>query len=336
MRWSLFCRVIDNHGDAGFCLRLARELVARGETVQLFIDDASALRWMQADARIEPLPWPGEAEQPALGEVLIEAFGCELPSGVQRVAARDRPLWINLEYLSAESYVERSHGLPSPVLSGPAGGCVKRFCYPGFTARTGGLLRERGLQPAWQAHDAQAWWRERGLAALPDERQVSLFAYPGAPLDELLSALADAPTRLLVCGGLLLPSQHPLPAGLRVQILPWLSQADYDRLLWSCDLNLVRGEDSFVRAQWAGRPMLWHIYEQDDDAHRAKLAAFLDLYGGPRSDWLRWNGLAEPPLDLKALFGSEARRRASAWRDRLLQGPELADTLQAWAMGKSQ
>jgi uncharacterized repeat protein (TIGR03837 family) len=132
MRWSLFCRVIDNHGDAGFCLRLARELVARGETVQLFIDDASALRWMQADARIEPLPWPGEAEQPALGEVLIEAFGCELPSGVQRVAARDRPLWINLEYLSAESYVERSHGLPSPVLSGPAGGCVKRFCYPGF------------------------------------------------------------------------------------------------------------------------------------------------------------------------------------------------------------
>ena len=210
MRWSLFCRVIDNHGDAGFCLRLARELVARGETVQLFIDDASALRWMQADARIEPLPWPGEAEQPALGEVLIEAFGCELPSGVQRVAARDRPLWINLEYLSAESYVERSHGLPSPVLSGPAAGCVKRFCYPGFTARTGGLLRERGLQPAWQAHDAQAWWRERGLAALPDERQVSLFAYPGAPLDELLSALADAPTRLLVCGGLLLPSQHPL------------------------------------------------------------------------------------------------------------------------------
>ena len=159
MRWSLFCRVIDNHGDAGFCLRLARELVARGETVQLFIDDASALRWMQADARIEPLPWPGEAEQPALGEVLIEAFGCDLPDGVLRVAARDRPLWINLEYLSAESYVERSHGLPSPVLSGPAAGCVKRFCYPGFTARTGGLLRERGLQPAWQAHDAQAWWR---------------------------------------------------------------------------------------------------------------------------------------------------------------------------------
>jgi hypothetical protein len=82
--------------------------------------------------------------------------------------------------------------------------------------------------------------------------------------------------------------------------------------------------------------MLWQIYAQDDGAHRAKLAAFLDLYGGPRSDWLRWNGLADPALDLKALFGSEARRRASAWRERLLQGPELVDTLLSWTMGKPE
>ena len=77
-------------------------------------------------------------------------------------------------------------------------------------------------------------------------------------------------------------------------------QADYDRLLWSCDLNFVRGEDSFVRAQWAARPFVWHIYPQEDDAHRVKLDAFLDCYlaGLPathaetvRRFWYAWNGV---------------------------------------------
>lgn len=336
MRWSLFCRVIDNHGDAGFCLRLARELQARGERVQLFIDDHRALRWMQPDDAVPALPWPADDDEPPLGDVLVEAFGCELPAGIQRVAARQRPLWINLEYLSAEAYVERCHGLPSPVLSGPAAGCTKRFFYPGLSPKTGGLLRERHLQPAWQQHDAQDWWRRQGWPALAGERQVSLFAYPGAPLDALLQALSDAPTRLLLCGGLALPASLSLPPLLRVQPLPWLSQAEHDRLLWSCDLNLVRGEDSFVRAQWAGKPFLWQIYAQDDGAHRAKLEAFLALMGGPGEAFRRWNGFSAAALDLQPLFGPAARQRAIAWRDQLLAGPELVDTLQAWAMGKSQ
>jgi hypothetical protein len=41
---------------------------------------------------------------------------------------------------------------------------------------------------------------------------------------------------------------------------------------------LVRGEDSFVRAQFAGKPFIWDIYPQDIDAHLKKLDAFLDVY----------------------------------------------------------
>ena len=83
-----------------------------------------------------------------------------------------------------------------------------------------------------------------------------------------------------------------LQAGqLAIKLLPMTSQADYDRLLWSCDLNLVRGEDSFVRAQWAARPFLWHIYQQEEEAHLVKLAHFLDYYleALPANDgqWLR-------------------------------------------------
>lgn len=331
MRWSLFCRVIDNYGDVGFCLRLARELRARGEAVEWFIDDPRPLAWMQAGDPdpVPALPWPADDAQPPLGEVLIEAFGCDLTPGVQAVAARQRPIWINLEYLSAEAYVERSHGLPSPVLSGPARGCVKRFCYPGFTHATGGLLREAGLLAQWAVHDPHAFWRELGIApALPGEAQISLFAYPDAPLPALMRGLSGIPARLLASPGLVLP---PAPPGVRVQRLPWLSQARFDRLLWSCDLNLVRGEDSFVRAQWAARPFLWHIYRQEDGVHREKLEAFLQRHGGDPAPWRAWNDPQTKQLDLSGLLAPAARQRALAWRDELLAGPELVDTLLTWS-----
>jgi uncharacterized repeat protein (TIGR03837 family) len=98
------------------------------------------------------------------------------------------------------------------------------------------------------------------------------------------------------------PPRSPASPRLRCVALPWLSQPDYDRLLWSCDLNFVRGEDSFVRAQWAGVPFVWQIYPQHDGVHAAKLDAFLDrmLDGAGlaaatalRRLWRAWNGLGD-------------------------------------------
>ena len=114
-QWDIFCRVVDNYGDAGVCWRLARALAARGQAVRLIIDDATPLRWMapQGTPGVQVLPWPGPAQP---GDVVIEAFGCDPPQAfVANMASLARPpVWINLEYLSAEPYVERSHGLPSP------------------------------------------------------------------------------------------------------------------------------------------------------------------------------------------------------------------------------
>ena len=127
LHWDLFCRVIDNFGDVGVAWRLARDLAARGQQVRLWIDDASALRWMAptgAPAGIEVLPWDQALTARSSADVVIETFGCELPEAfVARMAQRrPAPLWLNLEYLSAESYVERSHGLKSPQFSGPGRG----------------------------------------------------------------------------------------------------------------------------------------------------------------------------------------------------------------------
>jgi uncharacterized repeat protein (TIGR03837 family) len=83
-----------------------------------------------------------------------------------------------------------------------------------------------------------------------------------------------------------------------------VSQTEFDVLLAHSDLNFVRGEDSLVRALWAGKAFIWHIYPQDDGAHGPKLQAFLDWLEAPpslRLFHLRWNDLSQtalPEIDL--------------------------------------
>jgi uncharacterized repeat protein (TIGR03837 family) len=288
--WDVFCRVIDNHGDLGVCWRLAADLASRGESVRLWVDEPGALAWMAPAGApgVQVLPWrdPTPDEQP--GDVVIEAFGCDPPVPfVQRMAQRNpAPAWINLEYLSAEDYVLRSHGLPSPQLAGPGAGLTKWFFYPGFTAGTGGLLREPGLLPRRAGFDPAGL--QQALDIGPDDgvRTALLFCYDNPALPAWLDALAQQriPTRLWVTPG---PAEQqvrrwlaavPAHGALDVRFLPLVPQPRFDELLWAADLNLVRGEDSLVRALWAGKPFIWHVYPQADGAHGPKLAAFLGYY----------------------------------------------------------
>lgn len=228
--------------------------------------------------------------------MVIEAFACELPAFyIAAMAQRSqKSLWLNLEYLSAEDWVEGCHGLPSLQ----SNGLSKFFFFPGFSVGSGGLLRERELLVLRRAFQADSGAREMflrtiGVTPLPGARLISLFAYENAALASWLDVLATDTqiNQLLVPEGRILANLEAwlgctaMRAGdmqrrgqLHIQVLPFIQQEQYDRLLWSCDFNAVRGEDSFVRAQWAGRPLLWHIYEQTDNAHLEKLDAFLALY----------------------------------------------------------
>lgn len=360
LSWDVFCRVIDNFGDIGVCWRLACNLAERGQRVRLWVDDPSALRWMAPEGHddVAVAAWNASTGFPPPGDVVVEAFGCDpAPAFLAAMAAHAAdgraPAWINLEYLSAESYVERSHGLASPQMSGPARGLVKWFFYPGFTARTGGLLREPALAAEQAVFDRDAWLGSQGLALAAGERLVSVFCYPGAPLDRLVAALAadGRPTAIATAPGAATGATRAALAGvegaaLRQVALPWLSQSGYDRLLWACDLNFVRGEDSWVRAHWAGRPFVWQAYEQDDGAHGAKIDAFLalslaraapDAAQAIRAWTAAWNGLDDPAAALpawtpQALEATTAAARA--WRAQLLASPDLAARLLAFVAEK--
>ena len=362
LHWDIFCKVVDNYGDIGVCWRLCRDLAARGEQVRLWTDDPSALTWMApgatlTDPGVQILPWLQDAEWPEPGDAVVEAFGCELPLGcVRRMAAKPRPpAWINLEYLSAEPFAARCHGLPSPVMHGPGQGLVKHFFYPGFTPGTGGLLREPRLSAQQAAFEASfersSWLKQLGLPAPTDatdatdssDKWVSLFCYEPLALSALMQQLASRTkerTHLLVTTGRAtravqtilnnkaLIAAPTLPDQLSISYLPPLSQPDFDQLLWACDLNFVRGEDSLVRALWAGKPLVWQIYPQDDNAHQAKLDAFLTVMAASPAlrHWHHsWNGMNTAPLPaLDALWGD---RSMAAARQRLWRQDDLATQL---------
>src|SRR5512135_1854154 len=200
-RWDLFCRVVDNFGDVGVSWRLARQLaVEHGKRVRLWLDDLTVL------AKLRPEIDPGydiqrlEGVEVArlfepfvvdeVGEVVVETFGCDPPEPYVLAMAQcaRKPRWINLEYLSAEDWVEGSHALPSP---NPRLPLVKHFFFPGFTPRTAGLLREHGLLQRRDAFQADAgaqaaFWRSiAGRSPPANALKVSVFGYTGAPFEAL-------------------------------------------------------------------------------------------------------------------------------------------------------
>ncbi len=381
-RCDIFCHVIDNFGDVGVCWRLAHQLAREhGLAVRLWVDRLETLAAIcpaidqrlpvQETDGVEVRHWRADFPQLVPGDLVIEGFACRVPDAfVAAMAARDRPpVWINLDYLSAEDWVEDCHALPSPHPSLPL---VKYFFFPGFTESTGGLLRERDLEQrrlAYLASHAQQvdFWRWLGGPPRADALIVSLFAYPNTALADLLAdwVRGSSPVCCLAPQSQTLPSiegflGRALPAGevgrrgqLEIRTLPFMAQADYDKLLWSCDLNFVRGEDSFVRAQWAAKPMVWHIYPQDETAHLPKLHAFLDRYCGGLGESLpesaaaplrrlftAWNGDNESgklSAGQWAEFAAalpELRRHALNWQNNLSKQQDLCTKLVSFCCSK--
>lgn len=313
-RWDIFCKVVDNFGDIGVCWRLARQLQSEHDfQIRLWIDDLDAAQKIifglniaetsQVCDEITILKWPnadkcadkaGEADFSKAAEVVIEAFACRLPSAYLVAMTQQKSKWVNLEYLSAEPWVADFHSKPSPQ----ANGLTRYFYFPGFTENTGGLIRETNLtichsdksRNLVNSKNVDSDFRQNDIEKM---LKISLFCYPHAPIYDLLTTMAESNKQIncYVPASSILPqiasffNQETIDVGdylsqknLHVQVLPFLSQAGYDALLRDCDINFVRGEDSWLRAIWAGKPFIWQPYFQDENTHIKKLDAFLDLF----------------------------------------------------------
>ena len=289
-RWDVFCRIVDNFGDIGVCWRLSQQLAYEHNLqVRLFIDDLAVASHIipalncelnsQIINHVEILTWQSaDTTHPA--DVAVETFSCELPANYL-AAIQGNTIWVNLEHLSAEPWVAEFHARSSNNTK-PA----RHFFFPGFTEATGGLIREADIFPK-----NQLITNKQQLET--DTLKVSLFCYPHAPITDLLNAMAESNQRV----DCYVPASSILPyiadffnikaietgsilskKNLTVHIVPFLSQTDYDKLLASCDINFVRGEDSWIRAIWATKPFIWQPYLQTENTHVTKLNAFLDLF----------------------------------------------------------
>lgn len=379
--WEIFCRVIDNFGDAGVSWRMARQLHAEhGINVRFWIDDLCVLHALVPEVQsdlseqriqgVVVLQWKDALPGTSV-DVVMDAFGCGLDENYRAALAQTSPevLWITLEYLSAESWVDQHHGLASPH---PALALRRYFFFPGFTNKTGGLLREKYLlrnrDMFRNANPCLNKFQPTGASDLETPAAgttvVSLFGYENPMMPELLEAFSAGPgeVRALVPpsplrasieawmnkGSLMRGSLHR-KGRLEVQLIPFVSQDRYDEMLWACDWNFVRGEDSFVRAQWAGSPMVWQIYPQEGAIHIQKLRAFLDIYlegmpepaaGAMRSFWLRWNGAEGPSLIESWRVLQSCRKTINdqllAWEVRLVSLGDLAENLVQFCRVKVQ
>ncbi len=343
MRWDIFCQIVDNYGDAGICWRLARSLSSiHGQDVRIFCDDLPTLNLLASGVdeslkqKIDLQPWEASFNNPHLAvevpDIVIEAFGCALPDRylAKLLITSKKPIIINLEYLTAEPWIVDFHAKASPQ----AHGIAKYFFFPGFQEKAGGLLLDPIPEDSTVlARQTPEILKTTWVKLRPNAKRVSIFCYPGAPLRKWLEDLGSAGEDfdiILTYGhaqllGINAGQALNLPTTLQLLSIPFISQDEYDWLLSQCDFNIVRGEDSFLRAQLAGKPFIWHIYPQEDRAHEAKLAAFLDLYLDMASQDLKtacvgamtW---ALPHEWLKSLDAWSAHSKA--WRTHLLEKQE--------------
>lgn len=385
LHWDIFCTVIDNYGDIGICWRVARQLAGeQGQQARLWVDDLESFRRICPDvdpqqdsqtvAQVEIRRWLQDMPTTRPADVVVEAFACRVPeSFLQAMAAREpKPVWINLEYFSAEAWTAESHGLASPHPRLPL---TQYFFIPGIGPGSGGLFGSRAELQALGAFQSdaearEAFWNEIPPPSLPsagerwgegaESLRISLFAYDNPAIPGLLEALHQAgrPVRLLapegkslgqVAAGLELAG---LQAGdsrsqgdLTVQVLPFMEQGRYDRLLWACDMNFVRGEDSFIRAQHAGKPLVWQAYVQEGGAQWPKIEAFLCQYaaGLPapaeaalREAWRAWNAGENRPDIWRSWLEClpEYQKHARDWAGKLQTWPNLVEGLVKFAAGK--
>lgn len=368
---DIFCMAVDNFGDIGVCWRLAKQLAhEHGITVRLWVDNLESFHKLCAE--VEPHRalqhcqgiaihrWAHTAEalhdvHPA--QVVIETFACQLPEKyiTAMAAMPHKPVWINLEHLSAEQWVGDYHGLPSPHPTLPL---VKHYFFPGFTSATGGLLIEQNLMARRDAFQGDfraqvAMWQALDMPSVQlnapqgdNEIRVSLFCYENMALPALFTEWENGavPILCLIPEGRIVPQaaaffeRAEMAVGelvergqLRVKIIPFLEQAHYDELLWACDINFVRGEDSLVRALWAGQPCVLHIYPQHDLVHLQKLHALMRLYcenlpaetaASVQAFWGSWNEVHR--LDNQGYIGV-------AWQNYLQHRLVLQQHGHAWA-----
>lgn len=305
---DIFCEIIDNYGDIGVVYRTAKELqkIFPKSKIRVFLNRLDEFK--KINSQVLDLPSQNidgieyitfdylrdNANELLTAQVIIEAFGCQIPEEYMEIAYDNSELLINLEYLSAEDWIEDFHLQSSPLGRGKL---KKVFFMPGFTEKSGGVITDSNyLERIQRVLENKEFYEKKYLSDIEDrENKIvgTLFSYEKnfTPLLEDLKKL-DKDVVILAMGEKTQDSlrkilknfsiedfRNSLKYGkIEIRFLNFLNQEEYEELINIVDFNFVRGEDSFIRAVLTGKPYMWHIYCQEEYAHMDKIEGFLDKY----------------------------------------------------------
>lgn len=306
---DIFCEIIDNYGDIGVVYRVAKELKKRFENdvkVRVFLNRKDEFLKINSEAentgfqeldQISYITFDYLKENISdieTSDVIIEAFGCTIPQEYMEKAYNNSTLLINLEYLSAEDWIEDFHLQSSPLGKGKL---KKIFFMPGFTEKSGGVIADSGyLDTVKNVNENRDFYKKKYLGEIENlENSITgtVFSYEKnfEPLfrdlknlnrEVVLLALGEktqeSMKKFFEKNSVELFGNQAKYGKIKVIFYRFLNQEEYEELINVTDFNFVRGEDSFIRAVLSDKPYLWHIYCQDEFAHMDKLNEFLDKY----------------------------------------------------------
>ena len=304
---DIFCEIIDNFGDIGVVYRISKELKniyqnARIRIVLNRTDEFKAINKRVKDLEYQEIDGlicttfsyvKKNAESFGAADLFIEAFGCDVPEEYLKIAKKNSKLWINLEYLSGEKWIEDFHLCESLIDSKTL---KKIFFMPGFSEKSGGVIIDSGfLKRKEYGMDNREEVLKKYYPEIDFQNKLigTVFSYE-KNFENLLETLEkqDRETVLILMGektqksfSEILQKKFRENFGKigkygKITMLNanFLSQEEYEEVISAVDFNFTRGEDSFVRSILLGKPFMWHIYLQEEKAHMDKIRAFNDRF----------------------------------------------------------
>ena len=304
---DIFCEIIDNFGDIGVVYRISKELKKIFQNVRIRIvlnrlEEFKAINKKVKDTDYQEIDGlicvtekyvKENIETFGVSDVFIEAFGCNVPEEYVKQAKENSKLWINLEYLSGEKWIEDFHLCESLIDSKTL---KKIFFMPGFNEKSGGVIIDSGFLERMKfgkENRDEIFKKYFKDFDLKDKFIGTVFSYE-KNFENLLETLKnyEKETVLLLMGE---KTQKSFSEILKKNLTEdygnivkygkitmiysdFFSQEEYEEIISASDFNFTRGEDSFVRGIILGKPFMWHIYLQEEKAHMDKIKAFTERF----------------------------------------------------------
>lgn len=289
MNISVLCKVVDNFGDIGVGWRLCKSInneqltMNNNDKVQLIVDDLCAFNKIDDRVKtdctfqvidgIEIYDWKDEELCHKVfsendGEklsIILELFQCGRPAWMEKILFEEKlertVHIIMIDYLTAEKYAEDFHLLESLTRSKKV---QKVNFMPGFTEKTGGLI----IDEQWKT-----------LAEYDCNGPVLVFTYE-RNWSGLVNGIVESNhknTKVFVAQGR--GKQSFVQAWEKqnnLEELPYLNQPEWDKMMKTCSVLFIRGEESMSRACLSGIPFVWHAYPQSEEYQLVKVNALLE------------------------------------------------------------